>query len=318
MVEEEARVVFFYSLSMALSTLVISDIEHKNRQSGTIILSHSTERGRRRKRDKEKVLTDAPKGRAFIFAVFAIIAIAADGAKDEGATPLLRLIATAASLLLLATNGAAAPLACGASVERIFLVERKRKRREKQLSESAAAGRKSKNEKKKPKRKKPTFLHSSSLSPSLPLSLLPPNSGPPPAPEKRDAGSHEQTSGSQVPRRRRRERETADGSVAEARRKAPHGRHRADGFLEGGTVRSLSSPSEAAPAPRLAAHGRRRCLCVLLFGWRACQEDGLRRRPRRWSESIGHAILDPVSNGRLVALCLAQMLCSVATLIHDT
>ena len=27
---------------------------------------------------------------------------------------------------------------------------------------------------------------------------------------------------------------------------------------------------------------------------------------------------DPVSNGRLVALCLAQMLCSVATLIHDT
>jgi hypothetical protein len=27
---------------------------------------------------------------------------------------------------------------------------------------------------------------------------------------------------------------------------------------------------------------------------------------------------DPVSNGRLVALCVAQMLCSVATLIHDT
>ena len=27
---------------------------------------------------------------------------------------------------------------------------------------------------------------------------------------------------------------------------------------------------------------------------------------------------DPVSNGRLVALCLALLLCSVATLIHDT
>lgn len=27
---------------------------------------------------------------------------------------------------------------------------------------------------------------------------------------------------------------------------------------------------------------------------------------------------DPVANSRLVALCVAQMLCSVATLIHDT
>ena len=35
-------------------------------------------------------------------------------------------------------------------------------------------------------------------------------------------------------------------------------------------------------------------------------------------KAVATPFSDPVSNGRLVALCLAQMLCSVATLIHDT
>jgi hypothetical protein len=35
-------------------------------------------------------------------------------------------------------------------------------------------------------------------------------------------------------------------------------------------------------------------------------------------KSLATPFTDPVANGRLVALCIAQMLCSVATLIHDT
>jgi len=35
-------------------------------------------------------------------------------------------------------------------------------------------------------------------------------------------------------------------------------------------------------------------------------------------KALATPFTDPVANGRLVALCVAQMLCSVATLIHDT
>lgn len=66
-------------------------------------------------------------------------------------------------------------------------------------------------------------------------------------------------------------------------------------------IAAASSSSSGEPAPSKASSGG---------GFVADRVAGLK--------ALATPFSDPVSNGRLVALCLAQMLCSVATLIHDT
>ncbi len=89
--------------------------------------------------------------------------------------------------------------------------------------------------------------------------------------------------------------------------------------------RLSSSSVTRAPALRAALPARRPALAPIRAaaaggGASAIPEPAppAKAGPLAGLKSLATPFTDPVANGRLVALCIAQMLCSVATLIHDT
>jgi hypothetical protein len=267
---------------------------------------------------------------------FAIIAIAFAAAgeqgKVDGETPLLRATACAATaLLLLAARGAVFRI-LGASVERILVEDRggerkgsKLRERENEQKISWPLDRTKKNEKngkKKPKTLSSLFLSLTLLALLSPLSS--PNSGPPPAPERRRRATLSAMNSRPAALRCR---AAAAGASAKA---APMVSIRrpvaaiAPMVMQQSKLSSavspllqrkqqrlqpLASPPTATSAAAAAASSGEPP-AKKSTGFVADRVAGLK--------ALATPFSDPVSNGRLVALCLAQMLCSVATLIHDT
>ena len=88
-------------------------------------------------------------------------------------------------------------------------------------------------------------------------------------------------------------------------------------------VAAVRPLARAAPLPRRAAPARRVAVRAAAASSPeppkpASKPDGFIAARLAGLKELATPFSDPVANGRLVALCVAQMLCSVATLIHDT
>ena len=169
-----------------------------------------------------------------------------------------------------------------------------------------------------------SFSHSSPFSPLLSS----PNSGPPPAPERRRRATLSAMNSRPAALRCR---AAAAGASTKAgapmvsiRRPvaaiAPMALNMQQSKLSSAVspslqrkqqrLQPLASPPTATSAAAAAASSGEPPANKKSAGFVADRVAGLK--------ALATPFSDPVSNGRLVALCLAQMLCSVATLIHDT